>query len=233
MAIPSPFKARLLVGDFALHAYTRSVDTPFTQDMLDTSVISDQPHSYIPGQLTTTLSVDGLYDTAASSDLAAWASGSSAPVTFAPAGLALGTQVVMHDGIVTAYTPSTGASEVAAFALAVQGTGQVDNGGVSLHDLTAVTSDESGTGHDGGAASSNGAIAHLHVTAFSGFSATDVIVEDSANNSDWATIGTFTTVAGVTAQRLAIAGTVRRYTRYSADVTGTGSVTFAVALARQ
>ena len=59
------------------------------------------------------------------------------------------------------------------------------------------------------------------------------IVEDSADSSSWATIGTFTTLAATGSERLAIAGTVRRYTRVRWDVTGTGSITAQVSIARR
>lgn len=231
MAIPAPYKARLLVGDLAAHAYTKSASPEYRQAMLDTTVISDEAKTYIVGQLDASLTIEGLLEAAQFTDFGGWSS-SGEPITFAPAGLALGTQVTMLKALRETFAPSTALADPAAFSLTAQSTEFVDEAGVSLHDLLAVTADESGTGHDGGAATSGGAVAHLHVTAFSGFSGADVIVEDSANNSTWATIGTFATVAGVTAERLTIAGTVRRYTRYSVDVTGSGSITFAVALAR-
>jgi hypothetical protein len=59
---------------------------------------------------------------------------------------------------------------------------------------------------------SSGAVAYLHVTAVSGGTVT-VTVEDSADASSWATIGTFTAASSPGAQRIEIAGTVRRYVR--------------------
>jgi hypothetical protein len=37
----------------------------------------------------------------------------------------------------------------------------------------------------------------------------------------------------VTAERISIAGTIRQYTRYVVDVTGSGSITMQVGLARR
>ncbi len=102
-----------------------------------------------------------------------------------------------------------------------------------LHPLVAVTADGTGTSVDGAAQTTTGAVAQLHVTSVSASDTLLVTIEDSANNSTWATIGTFTLASAVTAQRITIAGTVRRYTRCVWDVTGTGvSIPFAVALAR-
>lgn len=107
--------------------------------------------------------------------------------------------------------------------------------GVILKTLAAITADTNGTGVDGGGSTTNAnGAAWLQCTAFSGFSGAVITVEDSADNATgWATIATFTTVASApTAERKAITGAIRRYTRYVVDVTGSGSITFFVGLNR-
>lgn len=232
MAFVAGKKARLLVGDFNLAAYGTSAEFGWAQDALDsTTFTTDGAKTFVLGQDTATGKVSGYYDTLEHADLASWKSSAQA-VTFGPSGLSRGSELWMVNGVLSQFSVGSPVAGLGSFSLDVQADGLVDIG-VSLHDLTAVTGDENGTSVDGTAATTGGAAAHLHVTAFSGFSGAVVTVEDSANDSTWATIGTFTTVAGVTSQRLAIAGTVRRYTRYVADVTGTGSVTFALGLARR
>lgn len=234
MAFVPGFKSRLLLGDFNLAAYTREVTAPWSQDMLDTTVLTDGgAKTFIPGQDTSTLTVSGLYDAAEHADLAAAKSATAQPITFGPSGLALGAELWMVNALEMNIEMSAQPSGVSEFSMAAQTDGPSDMG-VSLHDLLAVTADESGTAYDGSAASSGGGVAQLHVTAFSGFSGAVVIVEDSANGSTgWATIATFTTVAAATAERVAAAGAVRRYLRYSVDVTGSGSITFQVGFARR
>lgn len=110
--------------------------------------------------------------------------------------------------------------------------GRVDHG-VILHALGAETGDATGTSVDNAAASTEGGAAFLQVTAFTGFSGAVITVEDSADNAAFATIATFTTVASApTAERIALAGTIRRYTRYVIDVTGSGSISFMVGVTR-
>jgi len=110
--------------------------------------------------------------------------------------------------------------------------GAIDDG-VILHPLAARTVDTTGTGVDNTASSANGGAAYLQVTAFSGLTSAVITVEHSSDGSTWATKGTFTTVtAGPTAERIALAGTINRHTRYVLDVTGTGSITLFVGLAR-
>lgn len=83
----------------------------------------------------------------------------------------------------------------------------------SLHPMGAETAAGNGTALDGTAATTNGGAVHVHATAFTGTSIT-LTVEDSADNSTFATIGTFTAItAGGTSERIEIAGTIRRYVR--------------------
>jgi hypothetical protein len=112
--------------------------------------------------------------------------------------------------------------------------GQVEDG-VLLAALAAITITTTGTGVDNGAASTNGAGVYLGVSAYSGLTSVTVKVQHSTDNSSWSDVsgGAFTAVtAGPTALRLAVTGTINRYTRSVATVVGTGSVTLAVALAR-
>jgi hypothetical protein len=71
-----------------------------------------------------------------------------------------------------------------------------------------------GVSVDGSASSSNGAQFYLHVVALTGTNV-DVKVQDSANNSVWADLSgaAFTSATGVTSERIAVTGTVRRYLR--------------------
>ena len=80
--------------------------------------------------------------------------------------------------------------------------------------------------HDQGAATSNGAAAILQVFDISSGAPT-IKIEDSANNSDWADLVSFSAVsdgAEPTSERVTGAGAVRRYLR----VTATGTLSNAV-----
>jgi hypothetical protein len=75
------------------------------------------------------------------------------------------------------------------------------------------------------------------VKAYSGFTNAIIKVMDSADNAAFADVtgATFTTVTGVTEQRLegAINAVVRQYVRVTVTTTGSGSISFAVAFARR
>lgn len=230
MAFAQGFKARILNGDFDIAAKATTISLPYSIEMLDSTVFTSTAKEFISGLDTSTFSIDGFVDASLNTDIAAWTA--AQPLTYGQNGFAIDSPVYMVNALKSSYEPGTQVGGIASFTLAGQTDGTTD-WGRTLVDHAAVTADTNGTAVNGGASSANGGIAHLHVTAFSGFSGAVFIVEDSANGtSGWATIGTFTTVAGTTSQRLAITGTIRQYTRYSVDVTGTGSVTACVALAR-
>lgn len=231
MAAKPGYKARVLNGDFSLSAKVHDANNAFVVEMLDVTTFADDGvKRFIPGLNTSTFSLDGYVDADVYTDSAAWTD--KQPVTYGPQGIALGSPVLMVDGYRTSFEIGTPVAGVAGFTLAGQTDGTTDYG-VSLHDLTAETGSSSSTGYDQTVASTTaGGVAHLHVSAFSGFSQVIYTIEDSANNTDWSTIGTFTTVTAATSQRLAIAGTVRRYVRVTWAKTGTGSATFAASFAR-
>ena len=230
--IPST-KSRLLLGDFHLAAYTTNVAFNAVTEMLDTTVLTDTAKQFIPGQDTSTISASGHFDLAEFTDITSFKTETNSPFTYAPSGLAAGSEVAMVNLINASFDTTAPVAGTVDWSLSGQTAGRTDFG-VALTDLSAVTADSSGSAVNGSAATSNGAAAHLHVTAFSGFSGVVVTIEDSATGSSgWATIGTFTTVAGLTGERIAIAGTVRQYTRATFDVTGTGSLTAQVSIARR
>lgn len=232
MAFVASTKSRLLLGDFHLAAYTTDIALSAVTEMLESTVLTDTAKQFIPGQDTSTLTLSGHHDVDEFSDLASFKSATTTPLTYAPSGLAVGAEVALVNVIDTNFETSAPVAGTVDWSLGAQTTGRTDFG-FSLANLAAVTGDTNGSSHDGSASSAAGAVAHLHVTAFSGFSGVVVTIEDSADNAAWATIGTFTTVAGVTGERIEIAGTVRRYVRAVFDVTGTGSVTAQVSYARR
>lgn len=239
MGFVSAHKSRVLAGDFNFSPVTAQVAADWPSDMLDTTVINDTAKAFIVGQDTSTFALSGWLDVDATANLHFdqmndWKAATAAePVSFAPNGFGLGELVHMAGALEASFSTGSQVADKVTFSLNAQTDGATDIG-YSLKDLAAVTVDTDGTGVDyTTVTTTSGGAAHLHVTAFSGFTSAVVTVADSADNVSFATIGTFTTVTGLTQQRLVISGTVRRYIRYSVDVTGTGSVTFQVSFARR
>jgi hypothetical protein len=112
--------------------------------------------------------------------------------------------------------------------------GQVEPA-VLLQPLAALTTTTTGTSVNNGGATTAGGAAYLEVAAYSGFTSVAVKIQDSADNSTFADVagGAFTAVTTAPgAQRIAIAGTIRQYTRSVVTPSGAGSITAAIALAR-
>lgn len=110
--------------------------------------------------------------------------------------------------------------------------GAIDQG-VILHPLAARTTDTNGTTVDQSAGTTAGGAGFVQVTAYSGLTNAVIKIQHSTDDSSWSDLITFTTVtAAPTSERVSVSGTVNRYVRAIVDVTGTGSVTFWVAFAR-
>lgn len=128
-------------------------------------------------------------------------------------------------GLQIDYNPTRGQDGSLSFAVAVQSDGYGLEWGEQLTNWVRTdTTGTNGASLDGGAATTNGAQFYLHMTSVTGTSCT-VKIQDSADNSSWADLSgaAFSAVnaGAVSAQRIAVSGTVRRYLR--AVSTGTFS----------
>lgn len=114
---------------------------------------------------------------------------------------------------------------------------------VLLHPHIAETSDPGDTesnSHDNAASSANGGAAYLQVSALNlgGYTSVQVTIRDSADDAAWLdhADGAFAVVTTAPqAQRIALTGTIRRYTAIDWDFIGAGSgqsITFMVGLNR-
>lgn len=133
------------------------------------------------------------------------------------------------------YDPNRGADGSLALATSLTANGfGLEWGAQGTAGKRVDTTATNGTSVDGLASTAFGLAAYLHVFAFTGTSV-DIAIQDSADNSSFSALtgGAFTTVAGLTKQRIATASgaTVRRYLRVATSGTFT-SVTFAVNLVR-
>ena len=110
------------------------------------------------------------------------------------------------------------------------GTDQVVEWANLLADTT-VTANGQQSSYDHGAQTTNGGVGYLHITDTSAADTIAVLIEDSANDSTWATLIAFT-IDGTSAdaERVAVSGTVDRYVRASYTVTGS-AISFPIVVA--
>jgi len=222
-----------LVGEFDLSGmFTNTIFVKRRQNV-NTTTHGNDDMNYLSGLGEGSVSFQGLLDTAAGGSdavLGTVADGSQRPVTISPEGASvIGQRALILHGRQGDFSPRSSVADAVRLTSGQTADGGA-NGGVILHPLTARTAAASYTSVDGAASSALGLVGHLHVTAFTGTTAT-VKIQDSADDSIWADLVTFTAATGVTYQRSSATGTVNRYLRV--DLSGTfTSITFAVAAAR-
>lgn len=238
MPFASAQVSRLYVGLLQFSGYTKGYNLAYQSEMLDVTVLTSTSKEFIPGHESATFNVDMLLDNAAtaSSQFGILYTAKSTPqvVTLAPSGTARGAETWQVQSNELNFSTTAPVADVVNATVAFQSDGLVDPG-VVIDPETAITVDTNGTSVDNTAATSNGGVAHLHVTAYSGLTSNSIILEHSTNNSVWTTLATFTLVTGTGSERLVVAPgtTVNRYLRIRDDVTGTGSCTRFVSFARR
>ena len=196
--------------------------------------------TYIVGLRDATLSASGMFDGAADAVdevlQASIGSDSLAPVLFAQSGITAGDRCYILQAKTTSYEVSAPVGDVVSVSYDAQADGGTDDA-ILLTDLAAITATGNGSSQDNGASTADGGIGQLHVTANTMDNNTVFKVQHSADNSTWADLATFTTVATTvtTSERLTVASgtTVNRYLRAEYTASGTGSITFTMAFARR
>ena len=239
MAFEPGLNSRYFVGPLRFSVFGKSLNCEVTCNQLEASSSEDVAQKYINGQKNGSASIDMMLDTLVAtpsqfSTLNTWST-TPQPVTVGFSGAALSSVAWMLLGNQSAVSFGSSVGDLVSTNVTIQPDGGIDWGQVVAIEA-AITADGNGTAVDGGAASTNGGVAHIHSTAFSGLTSNAVTIEHSADGStSWATLATFATVTGVGSERVVVApGTaVRQYLRVVDDVTGTGSHTRFVAFARR
>lgn len=231
MAFVHGSNTQILLDGADVSTYFRELSTSIEVTTAETTTFRKRWKTHIPGVAGGEVTLSGLYEPAFDS-APLMATGSV--LTIGPAGLDTAGQMARLVSVVSAsYSESSSIGDAVLFDWDVTADTPLGAGHI-LEPLTAISVDANGTTFDGGAATTTGAVAHLHVTSVSASDSIVVTIEDSATGSSgWATIGTFASKSAPGAERITIDGTVRRYVRAVFDVTGTAvSITCAVALAR-
>lgn len=241
MAFTAGPKGRIFGGALALSGYVRDFNASFSATPIDVTTLADTAKVFIVGQDMSTASVNMVFDTDAAAGTQ-WALLTSykgattvTPYSLMPQGATAGDVAWLFGANTTQITASAPVGGSVDLTMTMETDGATD-WGVVIDPATAITADGNGTARDGGAASSNGGVACIHATAFSGLTNDVVTIEHSVDGStSWATLVTFATITAATSERVIVAAgtTVRRYLRVVDNVTGTGSCTRVVSFARR
>lgn len=235
---------RVLVGSTDLSSFFREAAAATSIETAETTTfgVASGSKTYVTGLSDSTVSLTGLFDgdVGAADEVISTALGSDTDIVFTVAqdgGLTVGRRCFLGQAIETKYDISSPIGDVISTSLDLQTDGEAGRG-VVLAALDSISSTSVGTVVDNSAASSNGGVGTLHVTANTRNGGITVKIQHSADNVTYADLATFTAVgtASTTSERLSVASgtTVNRYLRVSYTVAGsTGSATVAVAFGRR
>lgn len=202
----------------------------------DVSVLTSNGEQFLPGQLGGSLAIRGVFDSAVGDIVATLQTAATTDggllTTMFPETPAVGSLASFGEGNVSERDYPAAVKDAVRVTLEGTPNDGVDMG-VTLHVLGAETADGNSTNVDNGASTAGGAVGVVHVTAYTGFTSVSLRVQHSPDNSAWSDLITFTAVTGTTWQRSAVTGTVNRHLRAFWDVTGSGSLTFAMVCARR
>jgi len=237
----------VLFDKYDLSQYFNSATTSAMAETVETTTFGSANKTYAVGMKDGTVSFEGLWsgvlDTSGSDAVlhAAFNSTTKIPITVATEGATLGRRCKMIWADDTSYEIKSAIADMVTITGQAQASGTVGgfDGGVLLAANQAITATIANTSVDNTAASTNGGVAQLHVTSNTRNGAITIKVQQSANNSTWTDLVTFTatTSATITSERIEVAAgtSVARYVR--ANVSGfagsSGSATITVGFARR
>lgn len=231
----------VLSGDFDLTTYLNSASASYSVDVPETTTFGSADRSYIVGHNEGTISFEGLFDgtTSSADELFSAALGNTTDrvVTVSTDSTAIGGRTILASASSTSYEISSPLTDVVSVSAEAIANGGLDSG-LWLVCQTAVSATTTTASVDNAASSTNGGVAHLHVTANARTATTVIAVQHSADNSTWADLVVFGTVAlsGLDSERVEVASgtTVNRYLRTRTTIaTGTGAITRSVAFSRR
>ena len=230
---------KIVFGAYDLSTYFSSVSASRSVEMVDVTTFNPTSgfKTMIPALESGSVSLDGFFDSTANGVdeeiQGALGNTSVTPLTIAQAGLTRGNRVIQLSADVTDY--EIGSEVAGAVSVSASAQGGFIGNGVSLKDLSNETSATDHTSVDNSASTSNGATCFLHITAKSGTPGATILVEDSADNSSFSTLATFTLNGSAVGSEIkTVTGTVNRYLRVSSSYTGSGfGLTYAVVVARK
>ena len=222
--------SKVFVNGKHLSAYFDSFDLQLSADTAEKSAFQDTAKGYVGGMTGATLSLNGFFDeaaTAADKILADAIATRSVWCVF-PDGDAITKSGYGIDGSNNSHQVMSTKDDCARIAAACQSDVGADRI-VSILALGSKTSSGSGTVNNNGGASTDGA-AYLQAISVTGSVA--VKIEHSADNSSWSDLVAFTAVAGIKAERKAITGEIKQYTKVTYTLDGGEAITLQVSLHR-
>jgi len=217
--------------------YIEDVGADFEREMADVKPMDSTWVERLAGHKSVTISVGGLYDpTAGGIDAQVWDAfddGEEHVFAMCPYGDTIGYYCYCGESVGNSSSINSSSTDAIRYPVGAIGSDNADRCQI-LHVLSEESDDGTDTSQDGTAQSSDGIHAYIICTAIESGATLDVTIQDSSNNSDWSTLGSFTQLTAAGDEVISVSGTVERYVRLSWDLSEGASddATFFVAFRR-
>lgn len=228
---------RILVAEFNFSDNISGIQYSQDQGLEDSTTLGDGWRERTPTIGNANININGFFDaTAGKSDpvlVSVLGSANGSIATYFPSGFGtIGNRAVL---ITIREANLSRGGEVAGLVTltsSLESEGEV-GAGVVLHAFAAETGTTASTSVNNGADTTNGGIAQVHCTAFSGTSVTPKI-QHSDDDAIWVDLVSFAAISAPTSERVSVAAgtTVEQYLRETRTGTFT-SATLAVTFARR
>lgn len=238
----SSHRGRAMVDQFDISPFITKVMPEGSQEMSDCTTLAEDHRSYAPSLKQGVLSMEGLFRSNAIAglsldDIFGVLPQNGMNFTGFPEGRAAGKPAYIVFSDTTRYQVDAVTGDLVKCTIEIQSRLWAVERGVSLHDLVAETGTGNGTGVDHGAATTNGGVAHLHVTDIQGAAPSVTIkIQHSSNGSTWADLQALAASVAASTQRIEVAPgtTVNRHLRAVHTFGGTTtSITYQLSFARR
>ena len=214
---------RVYIEGFDMSCYMNSANLDTSVDVSDITVFCDNSKRYLEGLKDATFAGDGVYDDDVDTldTLINDIKGVNAVYSYYPALDTKGNIGYGFESIRTAANIAVSITEHVNFSLAAQGDDGVDRI-VSITPKVLIDEDGSTTSLDLGVGGNGttGGVLYVHITDITG--TVTVVVEDSADNTTWATLHSVGAVSAVDGLRVALTGNIDRYIRVTVSAVGIG-----------
>jgi hypothetical protein len=211
---------RVYADEFDITTFTKTVSLDTSVDLSDITTLGNNSKKYLEGLKDATMAVEGVYDgdkDTIDNTLNEIKTG-EVLYSYYPALDTKGNIGYSFKGLRSASATQVSVTESVNFSLATQVTGGTERL-QSIIAKTVITTDGVTASLDLGAGGADGAVVYLHV--FGVDDEVDIVVEDSADDTTFATLITQAGIGSVGAFRLTVAGAVDRYIRL--NITGLGA----------
>ena len=229
---------QVLVDGYELTGDSQQMAFNDSRDMLEKTVFGDAAHNFLPGQVMSRLVHKGFLNAAtarahpvlkgvAVAGVVSVLLGRNADPAVGDPAYSL---VVQQEH----YQTSPQKGQIVPFTANFPNQGDRSGWGVALAVPVTFSNTTTGSGVDNAAASSNGGAAFLHILQAAASDSYSIMVEgadDSGFSVNLSTLATFSLDASVLAsERVAMAGSIPRYTRFKTTRSGSAGDTVKIAV---